>query len=429
MNTAISETVLVVDDIPSLRAIYQSVLADAGYRPLAAKTAAEGLDLFRRSGVQIVVLDMFLPDRDGLDLMREMLSIRPSTAIIVVTADLSIDRAVAAMRLGAQDFLLKPVADMRLLGAISQARDMVLRSEAAAPVSPAPAVAGFVGTSAAISKLNDALREASLGSGPVYLWGEEGTGKGLAARSIHMLTDTTPRPFIIADFTGISPETFGHKMFGGPDGPGFMRRATGGMLVLCRIAELDLPLQRELFSALSAAGAPRVVASTTPSLDDAQTAGRLDPDFARWLGQTTIRVPSLRERREDILPLARAFLQRSAAQNRRALRRFQPTTEAILLQNDWPGNVRQLIDTISAITVLHDGETVTPCMLPTEIRPSPPLDTFALDALANMTLAEIERHVIEAALMRHDGVVPRAAEQLGVAASTIYRKMGVWRES
>lgn len=172
-------TVLVVDDIPSLRTLYQACLDEAGYRSVGAKSATEGLELFRRSGAQVVLLDMVLPDRDGLDLMQEMLALRPTTAIIVVTADMSIDRAVTAMRKGAQDFLVKPVSEERLLLAIDHACRSLQRAEVTAPGPASAVLPGFVGLSDAVVRLNAQLKAAAECEAPVLLWGNRAPARVL----------------------------------------------------------------------------------------------------------------------------------------------------------------------------------------------------------------------------------------------------------
>jgi DNA-binding NtrC family response regulator len=422
------KTILVIDDIPSLRSIYQAYLADAGYRPIAAKSAAEGLEQFHRSGAQVVLLDMFLPDRDGLDLMREMLDLRPATAVVVVTADLSIDRAVMAMRYGARDFLVKPISEDRLLTAIENACLAVQRAEAAAnPIAPDPGP-GFIGTSHAVRSLVAALDAAAERGAPALVHGEEGTGKELAARTIHMQRQgADARDFLKVDFGLLPPDRIEDHLYGTAQRQGMIRAAIGGTLFLHRISDLTPAQQPRLLEALRETPELRVVASATASPQALRDQGLLDPELHRWLTAEAIRVPPLRERREDILPLAQAFLKRFAARERRNLQRIAGRTETLLIEHSWPGNVRQLMSIIQAITVLHDGDAVTPAMLPEEMRGPEPAGSPTPEALAGLTLTEIERIVIEAAVSRHEGSVPRAAEELDVAASTIYRKIGLWR--
>lgn len=421
-RTPPSGPVLVVDDIPSLRAIYQACLADAGYRPIAAKSAAEGLDLFHRSGAQIVVLDLFLPDRDGLDLMREMLTLRPGTSVIVVTADLSIDRAVEAMRLGAQDFLVKPVSEERLLNAIAQARGPDESAETSADLSVALSTPGFIGRSSAVRDLNLRLQTLAGQAAPACVWGEEGAGRTLAARMIHMLRpDGGNGPFITVDCASRLAEG------SDPNFNGLLQRAAGGTLFLSRITELDLALQAQLAQKMPDT-TPRLVFGMAMTPREAAAAGRLEASLADRMQDNLVRVPSLRERREDIGLLARIFLRRYAQQHNRRLNCFSPTAEEILSNQDWPGNVRQLIGVISAIATLHDGEAVTAAMLPVDMLPSDTPPPALPETLIGLTLADIEKIVIEEAIARHEGSVPRVAEELDVAPSTIYRKMGIWRK-
>lgn len=416
--------ILVIDDIPSLRAIYQSCLAEAGYRPIGAKSAAEGLDLFHRSGAEVVILDLFLPDREGLDLMREMLSLRPSTAVIVVTADQSIDRAVAAMRAGARDFLVKPVSEERLLNAIAQAVRPADQPETAADHAAALREPGFIGDSPAVRELNACLRAAAGQGGPVFIWGAEGTGRTLAARTIHSLPpDAEATPFVVVDCAFPGGENSGRTLFFDA-----VQRAAGGTLFLNHVTEMAPDLQSHLARMLRDGLSARVIAAATRPPAEAESLGEMNSALATQFAQATIRVPTLCERREDIVPLARTYLRRCAAQQNRRMRTITPPAEEILRAQDWPGNVRQLINVISAITTLHDGESLTSAMLPVEWRPKENAPSAFSDLVAGMTLAEIEKIAIEHAIARHDGIIPRAAEELGVAPSTIYRKMGIWRK-
>lgn len=229
------------------------------------------------------------------------------------------------------------------------------------------------------------------------------------------------------DFGLLPPERIEDHLYGTAQRQGMIRAAIGGTLFLHRISALAPAQQPRLLDALRETPELRVVASATASPQALRDQGLLDPELHRWLTAEAIRVPPLRERREDILPLAQAFLKRFAARERRNLQRIAGRTETLLMEHSWPGNVRQLMSIIQAITVLHDGDAVTPAMLPEEMRGPEPAGSPTPEALAGLTLTEIERIVIEAAVSRHEGSVPRAAEELDVAASTIYRKIGLWR--
>lgn len=209
------------------------------------------------------------------------------------------------------------------------------------------------------------------------------------------------------------------------DLPWLVPRATGGTLFLSRISELAPACLRQLHDRLCVPDRPRLIFSTTLNPPQA------DEQLRAVLGavpEPAIRIPPLRERRADILPLARAFMARQSAQNGRAFTQIAPSAEAILQAHDWPGNVRQLRGVIAAIATLHDGEAITAAMLPVEMRP-PPSGEAVPDTLAGLTLTEIERIAIERAIERHEGSVPRASDELDVAPSTIYRKMGLWRRN
>lgn len=450
---------LLVEDMPSLQLVYRAVLEAAGHAVELAGTAADGLALFRRLEPDCVLLDIMLPDRDGLALMRDMLAERPGTRVIVITSNGSINKAVEAMRAGAQDFLVKPFDEARFVAAVENA---LRAGGAAAPRSGAAAVAipGLAGQSEPMQAVAARIRSVARSMASVFITGESGTGKELAAQAVHDLSPRARGPFIALNCGAIPPdllesEVFGHVRgaFTGAvsDKPGAAVAADGGTLFLDEICEMDLGLQPKLLrflqtSSVTPVGSTRprkvdvrIVCATNRDPLDQVRAGRFREDLYYRLHVVPIHMPPLRERGDDVIEIAQAALRRFAAEEGRRFADLSPEVQELFRRLPWPGNVRQVLNVMRNVVVLHDGPVVTLDMLPQEALlppgPAPAAPPAPLPAaappdlgqmLAGRTLAEIERLAIEAAIARHGGSLPRAARELGVAASTLYRKREAW---
>jgi DNA-binding NtrC family response regulator len=451
---------LLIEDTPSLQLVYRTVLETAGHRVAVAGSAAEGLTAWRAAGPSVVLLDIMLPDRDGLALMREMLDERPGARVVVITANGSINKAVEAMRAGAHDFLVKPFDERRFLGAVENA----LRAGGnGAPAARPPGVGrGFIGSSAAMAAVQDRIVSVARSMATVFVTGESGTGKEIAAQAIHDLSPRARGPFIALNCGAIPPdllesEVFGHVRgaFTGAvsDKPGAAAAADGGTLFFDEICEMDPALQPKLLrflqtSAVTPVGATkprkvdvRIVCATNRDPLEAVRRGSFREDLFYRLFVVPIHLPPLRERGEDVIEIALAALRRIAAEEGRRFRSLDAEVQARFRALPWPGNVRQLLNVIRNIVVLNDGDTVTAAMLPPGLEAPLPAAAAAAPApatappeslaalLAGRTLAEIERLAIEAAIARAGGSVPRAAGDLGVAPSTLYRRIEGWRRA
>lgn len=444
------EPILIVDDIPSLRAIYQAYMSDAGFHSITARSAAEARAKFRESDVRVVLLDMFLPDSDGLELMREFIALRPATAVVIVTADRSIERAVAAMRAGAQDFLIKPVTSDRLVAAIRNARAAALAADPSGRPEEDVPVGELITFSPLMRELGARLRAAAANGVPVYIWGENSTGKRLCAQMIHDMSDRARGPFITLDGKALASEEFAAALLGRTlhdarrstmPWAGAAAQARGGTLFLSNIHTLPAEAHKLLAHFLSQV-VPQwtdarllppdmrvrvIVTGAAPPLEVGHR-GSFPPTMLSAM--ISLRMPALRERREDIVPLAETLLARFSTQAGQPISRLTPAAGAILRAQDWPGNVYQLAQVLRGIVEAHPGLPVMPDMLPGELRPhaerSPPGEAD-LSAFAGMTLARLEQLLIEASLRRHDGHVPDVARELGLSPSTVYRKISQWK--
>jgi len=459
-------SVLLIEDTPSLQLIYRSVLTHAGYQVQSVAKAEAGLAAFRAGGSDVVLLDLGLPDRDGLDLMAELLAVRPETRVVVITANGSINTAVEAVRAGAHDFLVKPFDEARLLAALQNARQAqvsgVARSGPARARTTVPqAPAGFIGSSEAMERIHAKIASVARSMATVFITGESGTGKELCAQGVHAGSPRAAGPFIALNCGAIpqdllESEVFGHLKgsFTGAisDKPGAAAAADGGTLFLDEVCEMAPALQTKLLRFLQTStvlpvGATRprkvnvrIVCATNRDPLDAVRRGQFREDLYYRLYVVPIHMPPLRERGEDVIEIAEAALARFAAEEGRDFNGLDPEVQALFRRLPWPGNVRQVLNVIRNVVVLHDGGSVRLDMLPDalaetrspmltpEARPGASTPEPALDALIGKPLAEIERLVIEATLARHGQSVPRAARVLDLSPSTLYRKLESWRK-
>jgi two-component system, repressor protein LuxO len=471
MNALTLAPLLLIEDTPSLQLVYRSVLRTAGYPVHAAATASEGLRLFRETAVRTVLLDLMLPDRDGLDLMQEMLSLRPESHIIVITANASINKAVEAMRAGAFDFLVKPFDEARFLNAVENAAGLHSGARSFAPMAP-PLIARsqrgdppgfaedvFIGSSGTMQKVQAKIASVAPSMATAFITGESGTGKELCALAIHAGSPRAAGPFIALNCGAIphdllESEVFGHikGSFTGAisDKPGAAAAADGGTLFLDEICEMAPALQTKLLrflqtSTVQPVGATkprkvnvRIICATNRDPMDAVRRGEFREDLYYRLFVVPVHMPPLRERGEDVIEIAEAALRRFAREEGRQFDGLDEEVRALFLSLSWPGNVRQLLNVIRNVVVLHDGGRVSLAMLPESLRdaeiPAPPVTAppkaradLPLEGLIGQTLAQIERLVIEETLARHGGSVPKAARVLDLSPSTLYRKLESWQ--
>jgi two-component system, repressor protein LuxO len=455
-----SEPLLLVEDTPSLQLVYESVLKTAGYVVRSAGDGASGLAAFRAMRPAVVLLDLMLPDRDGLDLLQEMLTIRPDTHVIVITANGSINKAVAAMRAGAHDFLVKPFDELRFLNAIDNALASVETGTAPAATRERgiDAPGEFIGESPAMHQVYERIRSVARSMATVFITGESGTGKELCAQAVHDLSNRASGPFVPINCGAIPSELMESEVFGHikgsftgaiADKPGAAAAADGGTLFLDEICELDLNLQTKLLrflqtSTIQPVGAARprkvnvrIVCATNRDPLQAVRRGQFREDLYYRLHVVPIHMPPLRDRGEDVNVIARTALLRYAREESRAFTTLDDEVKTLFRSLNWPGNVRQLLNVVRHVVVLNNGDTLTRAMLPAELLGEPARDTPArqtemapvltLDGLVGKPLAEVERLVIEATISTHGGSIPRAARVLDVSPSTIYRKIEGWK--
>ncbi|MDF1873132.1 sigma-54 dependent transcriptional regulator [Vannielia sp.] len=464
---------LLIEDVPSMQLVYENVLRNVGHTVHSAGTAEEGTRLFNTKRPGVVLVDLMLPDRDGLELIREFITADPATRVIVITANATINRAVEAMRAGAFEFLIKPFDETRLTDTVANA---VAEHAIASGASPAPAprpelpdalATGLIGTSPVMRDVMEKIASVSRSMATVFISGESGTGKELCARAVHDCSSRARGPFVPLNCGAIpadllESEVFGHLKgsFTGAlaDKPGAAAAADGGTLFLDEICEMDLGLQTKLLrflqtSSIQPVGATqprkvsvRILCATNRDPAEEVRAGRFREDLYYRLHVVPIHLPPLRCRGTDVVEIARNALAEFAAEEGKGFQRIAPEVEELFASLPWPGNVRQLLNVLRNVVVLHDGPEVTLAMLPMELHhevearaeaahgPAPaqaaqPRPALPLDGLIGKTMAEIERTVIEATIAQHGGSVPKAARTLDLSPSTIYRKRESWQRN
>ncbi len=459
--------ILLIEDIRSLQLIYRSVLQGAGYQVRLASSATEGMAAFAATSASVVLLDLGLPDRDGLLLMQEMLTLRPEARIIVITANGSINKAVEAMRAGAHEFLVKPFDEGHLLSAVSNAVNLAQAAKAPGRVSASPAAAAqsarvFLGSSDVMGRVHAKITSVANSMATVFITGESGTGKELCALAVHGSSARAKGPFIALNCGAIphdllESEVFGHVKgsFTGAiaDRPGAAKAADGGTLFLDEICEMAPALQTKLLRFLQTStvlpvGATkpqkvdvRIICATNRDPLEAVRRGHLREDLYYRLFVVPIHLPPLRERGNDVVEIASAALKQFAEEEGRAFDGLSPEVAELFRRLPWPGNVRQVLNVIRNVVVLNEGGLVTEAMLPEDLasagtpRPShvqvPFQDSLesGIEGLLGRPLAEVERIIVTATLARHGGSVPKAARVLELSPSTLYRKLEGWAKA
>jgi len=459
-------TILVVEDDAAMRMMLREALEEDGYTVEAVGGGRAGIERVKQGGVDLVISDVKMPDLDGLDMLREIKAVAPSPHVITITAFGSIDTAIRAVKLGAFDYITKPFDVDQLILSVQKALDeRALRSELARlrdQVQRSYRWGNIIGKSAAMQEMFGLIRRLSASSASVLVTGASGTGKELVAKSLHFNSPRRDRPFVPLNCAAI-PETlleselFGYKRGAFTDArtdrAGIFVEADGGTIFLDEIAELSPALQAKLLRVLQEGeirplGAARsqkvdvrVVAATNKDLEENLTSGAFRQDLFYRLNVIHIHLPALRDRADDILPLAEHFLARSTSKAGKDVRAFHETAKKALLGYGWPGNVRELENVVERAVALVEGPLIRVEDLPPlapiarERRPADgqaaeaDQDPFAAALARGLTLAELERDYIMKVLAAEGGNKTRAAQRLGLDRKTLYRKLEEYNAS
>jgi DNA-binding NtrC family response regulator len=447
-------SVLVVDDEKNIRRTIRMVLEGEGIEVLEAASAEEALEIAKGEEPDAIVLDVRLPGMTGLDALKRLRAQRDLVPIVMISGHASVSEAVDAVRHGANDFLEKPLDRDRLLVSVRNAiRTGALERELRALRGDARTRYEMVGESAAMRRLFAEIEKVAPTRGRVLITGESGTGKELVARALHRLSTRAERPFVKVNCAAIPTELIESELFGHERGAftgattrkkGLFEVAHTGTLFLDEIGDMSPSAQAKVLRALQSgeinrvggeqtiAVDVRVVAATNKDLGVAVAAGQFREDLFFRLNVVALRVPSLRERREDIPHLARAFLAEFCAENGMRPKPFEPDVLEALAERDWPGNVRELRNVVERMAILSD-DSITLDDLPELPRRDVLAEqrTALPDVVGGDTSRETlrqyreraERQYILDTLERFEWNISRAAVALGVERTNLHKKM------
>lgn len=466
--------VLIVEDSASLALGYAAQLEDAGHEVSLCETLAEARRTLLAEAFDVVLLDLQLPDGDGLTIFDALGDAAGNPGVIVVTADGSLNRAIAAMRLGAYDFLVKPVSGTRLITTVAATALQGGGTKTSKPAEQrgfedSANFHGFVGKSPQMQAVFRTIESVADSRATVFVTGESGTGKEVTAEAIHAQSKRQRGPFVAINCGAIPENLLESELFGHVKGAftgavenriGSAKAADGGTLFLDEICEMDLKLQVKLLRFLqtgmiqrvgSSVAEPvnvRIVCATNRDPEREVAEGRFREDLYYRLNVIPIWLPALRERGGDIELIAEHLLQRIAAEEGRKMSGFSKASLSYLKEHQWPGNIRELQNALRRAVITGTGNQVDLAGTP---RGAPRMERAPFAAPQNhddvstdqgverahqsgaidfsgMTLNQAERMVIEQAISRTSGNIVQAAKALGVSPSTIYRKLDRWAD-
>ncbi len=439
------DRILVVDDEADILEMLSDLFSGQGYEVMVATSAKALRALFEGPQPDVVLLDWRLPDGDGIDLLPNVESQWPRTEVIMITGDSDIKAAVKAVKLGAYDFVTKPFQIDSLSVLVQRACDHKrLRQRAEKLQDTVSKLAGRdspVFKSPAMKAVLRLVERIAPSDASLLITGESGTGKEVIADLVHSLSHRAQGPLVKINCAALPRELIESELFGAVKGAytgahadrdGLFRQAQNGTILLDEISEMPLDTQSKLLRVLqdkefrpvggktSLKADCRVIASTNRRPEDAFRDNKLREDLFYRISAITIHLPPLRERREDILPLANAFLKRFSAQAGIAINGFTPAAADALQQCEWPGNVRQLENEVQRAVLVCDGDTVD---VPALSIPRHPVASTAPGQSNLAGLEAMERDAILNALEQTGGNKAAAARQLGVTRQTLYNKM------
>ncbi|MEW6114306.1 MAG: sigma-54 dependent transcriptional regulator [Thermodesulfobacteriota bacterium] len=444
-------TVLVVDDEKNYLVVLEDLLEEEGYKVLTAGSGSEAIDIIHRTPVDTVLTDIRMPAMTGVELLEHLLDFDPDLPVILMTAYAEVDQAVAAMKKGALDHIQKPFDNKDLKRAVARgvekhaltARIRHLQTELGA------AWGNIIGKSKAMERVFAVMKRVADAPTTVLISGDSGTGKELIARGIHKASPRVNAPFVSINCAAVPETLLESELFGYEKGAftgavqtrqGKFEFAHGGSLFLDEVGEMSLALQAKLLRVLQEQEFQRVggtrdikvnvriIAATNKDLKEEVSGGRFREDLFFRLNVVHIRVPSLRERREDIPYLVAHFVEKFGEKLGRPLLAVEPEVMSSFYKYSWPGNIRELENVIERALVLSRGPSITLEDIPAEIRESPEMEEgintlISWEKGLSETLDAIEERMIRQALKKADNVQAQAAKMLAISRSNLQYKM------
>ena len=470
MTTQASD-VLIVEDTGSVAKVMQNWLIKAGITAEIAESGADALKIIERGSVKAILLDLQLPDMNGLEILDFVQQNELEISVVVVTSSGSITTAVDAMRRGAYDFIVKPASQERLLTTTKNALEREVLQKAVRQIRTSFKKGdhhGFIGSSLPMIAVYKTIEAVARSKASVFVTGESGTGKEVCAQAIHQASPRNKAPFIALNCAAIPKELIESEIFGHVKGSftgatsdrvGAAVSANGGTLFLDEICEMDLDLQSKLLRFLQTGTVQKVGSDKLEKIDVRIVCatnrnplieveeGRFREDLYYRLHVVPIELPPLRARESDVIEIGLDLVTNYSKEEEKEFKGFTSDAEDALLNHNWPGNVRELQNVIRNAIILNDGEEIDASMLNFATRlpksngegSTSSISAGVIEKSANSNgltmsidlenaFADIEREIIEAAINACDGSIPKASEMLQLSPSTIYRKKESWSD-
>ena len=442
------EHILIVDDERAIQKALRGVLEDEGYRVSAVGSGQDAIIRLAEESPELIFLDIWMPGMDGLEALAEIKRLRPEAAVVMISGHATIETAVKATKLGAYDFVEKPLSlEKTLLAAARALEHSRLERENRALREQVERRQEIVGKGPLIEELRRQIATAAPTNGRVLIHGENGSGKELVARAIHALSTRAEGPFVEVNCAAIPEELIESELFGHERGAftgavarrrGKFEVADAGTLFLDEIGDMSLKTQAKVLRVLEEQAFERVggketlrvdvrvLAASNQDLKERIAPGRFLEDPYYRLNVIPIEVPPLRRRKEDIPALVEHFIALFSADNGKRPKTVSVEALAYFLSYDWPGNVRELRNMVERLVIMAPRDVIGPEDLPPPLRPKE-TPVGAEEAQRERTLKEareaFERAYVLAELRAHDGNVTRTAEKLGIERSHLYRKL------
>lgn len=439
-------SLLVVDDESSNLLSLEKIFQRENMRVFSAENAKSALEILRKHRIQVVLTDLMMPGVSGVELLRGVKEISPDTEVVLMTAYGNVETAVQAMRLGAFDFVEKPLKRMTIVKSIRMAAErqsLVIENRSLRRELELLTTREIIGQSGALRHVLDVATQAAPSSATVLILGESGTGKELIARYVHSKSLRASGPFVAVNCAAIPESILEAELFGHERGAftgaiakreGRFAKAKGGTLFLDEIGELSPAVQVKILRVLqegeyepvggnSIKADVRIVAATNRDLDVEVEAGRFREDLFYRLNVIAVTAPPLRTRREDIPLLVDHFIGVYCRKNNRNRLQVEPEVMAKLMDYSWPGNVRELENIVERAAVLCRSDIWAVSDLPQSVARATDNRASALTFELGTPLAEVEQRLIRETLRSTNGDKSLAAQLLGISARTIYRKL------
>jgi two-component system nitrogen regulation response regulator NtrX len=441
------EHVLIVDDERAIQSSLRGVLEDEGYRVTAVGSGADAIARVAEEAPDVVFLDIWMPGMDGLEALTELKRIRPDATVVMISGHATIETAVKATKLGAYDFIEKPLSLEKTLLTLTRALEHArLERENAQLRARLDLQWDIVGESPVMLELRQQIATAAPSNGRVLVYGENGSGKELVARAIHRLSTRAENAFVEVNCAAIPEELIESELFGHERGAftgavarrkGKFETAHSGTLFLDEIGDMSVKTQAKVLRALEEQAFERVggkdtirvdarvIAASNKDLPDLIAQGRFREDLFYRLSVIPITVPPLRERKEDIPSLIDHFIRLVSSENGKREKTVSVEALAYFLAYDWPGNIRELRNMVERLVIMTPGDVVGPDDLPAPLRPkdTAPAAETGRDRTLRDAREAFERAYIMGELRAQDWNMTRAAEKLGIERSHLYRKI------